>query len=105
MTTTVINKEENNLIVPKDVQLKLINLEKTIKELKAQDEEIKKTILQGMIDNGIKQFKSDDLTITLIESQEREYFDQKAFRTDNPDLYDGYVSFRKQAPSIRIKLG
>ena len=68
------------------------------------EDEIKKAVLQAMQENSIKKFESDELTITYVEGQNREYFDQKAFKSDNPDLYDGYVSFKETAPSIRISV-
>ena len=104
MKNVFVVKEGNQLFLSDDVKKKLVYFEIQAKEIKAKEDEIKKAVLQAMQENSIKKFESDELTITYVEGQNREYFDQKAFKSDNPDLYDGYVSFKETAPSIRIKI-
>ena len=100
----IVKKEGNQIFLTEDVEAMLVDFERQAKEIKKKKDEIEKAIRQAMQENSIKQFKSDELTITYVEGQNREYFDQKAFKSDNPDLYDGYVSFKETAPSIRIKI-
>lgn len=100
----IVIKEGNQIFLTEDVKTMLVDFERQAKEIKKKEDEIKKAVLQAMQENSIKKFESDELTITYVEGQNREYFDQKAFKSENPDLYDGYVSFKETAPSIRIKI-
>lgn len=104
MKNEIIKKEGNQIFLTEDVETMLVDFERQANEIKKKEDEIKKVIRQAMQENSIKQFKSNKLIITYVEGQNREYFDQKAFKSENPDLYDGYVSFKETAPSIRIKL-
>ena len=104
MKNEIIKKEGNQIFLTEDVETMLVDFERQANEIKKKEDEIKKVIRQAMQENSIKQFKSNKLIITYVEGQNREYFDQKAFKSDNPDLYDGYVSFKETSPSIRIKL-
>lgn len=86
------------------VSQKLAAFERQVKEIQAEEEKLKQAILSAMRQKGIVKVETDDLTITYIAPTDRESFDSKRFREENPNLYDKYVKFSKVKDSIRIKL-
>ena len=83
---------------------KISEFEKKIKELKVQEDELKKNILNEMEEKGLLKLETDSLIISYVAPTERETFDSKSFRESNPDLYDDYVNFSPVKSSIRIKV-
>lgn len=83
---------------------KISEFEKQIKELKVQEDELKKNILNEMEEKGLLKLETDSLIISYVAPTERETFDSKSFRESNPDLYDDYVNFSPVKSSIRIKV-
>lgn len=98
-------KVENEIgILDTEVSKKVAEFEKAIKEIKEKEEELKQNILTEMENKNILKLETDDLMITYIAPAERETFDNKRFREDNPDLYDEYVKFSPVKSSIRVKV-
>lgn len=82
----------------------IAEFEKMAKDIKAKEDELKKAILAEMESKGIIKLETDELTISYVASTDRETFDSKKLRSDNPDLYDEYIRMSTVKPSIRIKL-
>ena len=82
----------------------IAEFEKMAKEIKAKEDELKKAILTEMESKGIIKLETDELTISYVAATDRETFDSKKLRADNPDLYDEYIRMSTVKPSIRIKL-
>ena len=98
-------------IVKKDVGLILIDpaeetrymaLLERKEEIDKELQELKKMITERLNEENIKQFKTDNMTITIIDEQMKEYFDTDKFREENPKLYDRYVKFKKTSAQTRI---
>ena len=97
-------KIENGTIVPSE---RLVN---DILELKQMEEKVKTLketlstyLLQEMESKNIKGIETPEMTISYVDSYERETFDSKTFKKDYPDMYDDYVKFTTVKPSVRIK--
>nr|DAV89090.1 MAG TPA: hypothetical protein [Caudoviricetes sp.] len=98
-------KIENGIsLLDIEVSNKISEFEKQIKELKVQEDELKKNILNEMEEKGLLKLETDSLIISYVAPTERETFDSKSFRESNPDLYDDYVNFSPVKSSIRIKV-
>ena len=82
----------------------LYEFEKAMKELKEQEDELKKAILDEMEAKGIVKIDTDDLMINYIAPTDRETFDSKSFREKHQDLYDEFVKLTPVKSSVRIKL-
>lgn len=87
-----------------EISDKIADFEKKIKKLKEQEDLLKQTILEEMEAKGIVKIENDDLLINYIAPTDRETFDSKKLREDNPDLYDEYIKISKVKASIRIKV-
>lgn len=78
------------------------NFSDAVANLVAIEKDMKNGIKKAMEDNGIVSIETDRINVKYIDASERERFDSKAFRKDNPKLYDEYVKFTKVSPSIRV---
>ena len=98
-------KVENEIgILDTEVSKKIKDLKQILKTAKQKEEELSQLILEEMENKNILNLETDDLSITYIAPAERETFDSKKFREENPDLYDEYVKFSPVKSSIRVKV-
>lgn len=100
----LIRVEQNTALLNPEASSKLAEFERQAKQIKAQEDELKQRILAEMEEHGILKIDTDELTITYVAPTNRETFDSKAFRKDNPDLYDEYVKISTVSASVRIKV-
>ena len=102
----LIKRENGISILDAEVSNKIATFEKQLKALKEQEDELKQAILNEMESKGIIKLEDETtgLSITYVAETTRESFDSKAFRKDNPDMYDEYVRMSPVKSSIRIKV-
>lgn len=87
-----------------DAENKIISIEKEISRLKTVQDELKKSLLAEMEAKGLIKVETPNLVISYIAPSDRETFDSKKLREDNPDLYDEYIKISPVKSSIRIKV-
>ena len=98
-------KVENNLpVLDNETAYQIAEFERQIKFLEEQEKKLKQAILEEMEAKGFIKVETDAIAITYVAATDREKFDSKKFREENPDLYDEYVSMTPVKPSIRIKV-
>lgn len=102
----LITRENGIAILDGKTSDMIANFERQIKALKEKEEALKEAIKNEMETKGIIKITDDfnGLSITLVEATERETFDSKQLRADNPDLYDRYIKMAPVKSSIRIKV-
>lgn len=105
--TTDIQVIENQLIIAKQMQNKLIELETQKKTIEDTEKEMRKQLEEVMRNNGITKYESNDkrLLISLGEStpdeeQEVSEVDEERFIKENTKLHNEYVTTRAK---YRIK--
>lgn len=98
----IIERTGTDIIVPEEVCERIISLEKQAKEIKKQQDSMKKEILDAMQKYDVLKLDNEFLKILFIPEHDAERFDSKAFKEDNPDIYDSYVKISTVKPSIRI---
>lgn len=98
----IIEKTGSDVTFSKEVCERIISLEKQAKEIKKQQDSMKKEILDAMQKNGVIKIDNEFLNIAFIPEHATERFDSKKFREENPDVYDLYAKISKVKPSIRI---
>lgn len=103
MNEMIIYKDENPILNPETARL-FADYERRMKELKEQEEIIKEAILKEMEAKGVIKLESEEIKISYIAPTDRETFDSKKFRSDNPDLYDEYVKITPVKASLRVKV-
>ena len=98
----IIERTGSDVTFSKEVCERIISLEKQAKEIKKQQDSMKNEILDAMQKYGVLKIDNEFLKIALIPEHDAEKFDSKAFKEENPDIYDSYVKLSKVKPSIRI---
>lgn len=99
-----IMKIGNETILAEGISKKIAEYERVMKELKEKEDALKEAIKEEMEAKGIIKIENEDLLINYIAATDRESFDSKQFKKDNPDLYDEYVKISPVKSSIRIKV-
>lgn len=100
----LIKIENGNLILDIETSNKIAEFERQLKVIKEQEENLKEAIKAEMEAKGILKIEADGISITYVAPTQRETFDTKAFKKDNPEMYDDYVNFSPVKSSIRIKV-
>jgi len=67
-------------------------------------DETRKHLLEAMNQAGVDKIDSEAMGVTIRPSCYREKFDTTKFRTDNPAMYDNYVSMAEVAATVAIKV-
>lgn len=87
-----------------NVTKQIADFETQIKALKKQEEDLKKSILDAMKENGVIKIDNDHLTINYVAGHDQERFDTKAFKEENRMIYDEYLKMVHVKDSVRIKV-
>lgn len=98
----IIERKDSDVALSEEVCEKIVSLEKQAKEIKKQQDSMKAEILDAMQKYGVLKLDNEFLKIKFVPEHDAEKFDSKAFKSDNPDIYDSYVKLSKVKPSIRI---
>lgn len=93
-----------NNTLSEEIEKQIVSIEKRIKKLKEQEEAMKTALLSEMEAKNLIKLETDKMVISYVAPTDRESFDSKKFRSDNPDLYDEYVKISPVKSSIRIKV-
>ena len=97
-----IVQDGDHFTISRTVASQLIAIEKEVKRLEDMRKSIHGTILAGMEEHGIEKIVMPGITATYVAGFDKEIFDTKNFRADNPAIYDAYVKISKVKPSVRI---
>lgn len=100
----IIKCEGDKAILDPKAEDWIVTLESNLKRLKELDTEIKERLVKEMEAHNVIKLDTSDLTIRYVAPTDRESFDSKGFRSDNPELCDGYIKLKHVKPSVRIKV-
>lgn len=100
----IIEKIGNTAILNAETAAKIAEFERITKELKKKEEELKKEILEEMLEKDLIKLETEELIINMVKDVTRETLDTKKLREELPDIYDAYVTIKPIKPSIRINL-
>ena len=87
-----------------EVSSRLAELERMVKVLKQEQDALKNAVLTAMEANGIVKIDTPEVMINYIAETDRETFDTKTFKEENPDIYDAYCKMSPVKASLRIKV-
>lgn len=105
MTMSDLIKVDNGVAtLNSNVTEQIAEFETQIKAIKKQEEDLKKSILDAMKENGVIKIDNEHLTINYIAGHDQERFDTKAFKEENRMIYDEYVKMVHVKDSVRIKV-
>ena len=97
-------KAENGVVLGAEISNRIASIELLKKQIKEEEEEVKKSLLEAMESHNVIKIENEDLIINYVAGTDREYFDKNSLRKDYPHLYDDYVTMKPVKPSLRIKL-
>ena len=87
---------------------RLAALKTRLDDLKTQEQEVRESLIHLMEENGITKIDNDIMTITYVGPSESVSIDTKAFRAEDPSLYDDVLQRfnkrSKRSASIRFKV-
>jgi hypothetical protein len=96
---------QNDLPVEyKDLEDALINIVEVKKQAEAREKEFKERMLAMMMENNVKKWESERISITVKDAYEKETFDSKTFKADHPELSAQYTKTSICKESLLIKL-
>ena len=72
------------------IETQILDLDETIKTLKAKSESNKNSLLYAMSKYDIKSLNSESFKITRINETVRVTLDSKAIKENHPDIYEKY---------------
>lgn len=79
-------------------------VKKQLEALEKEEAELKSTIMESMKAGNLEKIESEVIDITYVASFERETFDSKKFKADNPEMYDAYKKMSKVSESLKVKV-
>lgn len=91
-------------ILDPETAVAIADFERQAQLIKKKEDALKEAILKEMQGKNLLKLETPELSITYIAPTDRETFDGKAFRADNPALYDEYVKISPVKASVRLKL-
>ena len=100
----LITIKDGATILDTKVAEQIAEFERKAKEIEDAEKALREQILSEMEQKNIKSIETDALLISFKQSYDRENFDKKKFKEDNPDLYDNYISMTTVKASVSIKL-
>lgn len=87
-----------------DIADRIVNLEESIKALKEAEDNLKAELLAEMEKRNIIKLETESLAIRYVAECDVETFDKTAFKRENPDLYDEYITMKPRSAYITIKI-
>lgn len=102
--TDLIVLENGIALLNAEVAEKIAYFEQKKKEIKEVEEVLRAGIMEEMEKKGIKKIETDAMTITYKAPYDKETFQAKEFRANNPEMYDSYVKMSPCKASVSIKL-
>ena len=86
----------------------LARLAKQKKRIEEKEKEIKSGIMDAMVSYGVKSFKNDLITLTLVPGSTTETIDLNALQNREPELYEellaDYPKKTRREPYVRFTL-
>jgi len=107
MNDLIIKSDGHWLIDPQAVSV-IAEYTVAIKAAEKQLDELKTRLAEEMKAKNIIDLEADDgevaVSVKYILPTDVETFDKKQFRKDHPALYDRYISMKKKAGYITVKV-
>lgn len=96
--------KEDRVVLKDYAAEELVKIEIAMKDLKKREDELKAALLEEMEREDILSLENEiyGISVKRIDAYDRETFDSKKFKADQPDLYDQYIRMTSVKPSIRI---
>ncbi len=102
--TPALILSDNEITTLEQAELIIKQYDMLLEQAKAKSEELKKTLIAKMKENGITKFENDNIAITYIAPYEKQGIDSKKLKEEEPKIYEKYLKSSKVKESIKITL-
>lgn len=102
--TPALILSDNEITTLEQAELIIKQYDMLLEKAKAKSEELKKTLIEKMKENGITKFENDNIAITYIAPYEKQGIDSKKLKEEEPKIYEKYLKSSKVKESIKITL-
>lgn len=99
----LIKVNDGIAVLRADIASQIAEFERMVKSIEEQEKALKSQICAEMEEKGILWIDTDELRISYVAPSDRERFDTKTFKEENPLIYDEYVTMTHVRSSVRIK--
>lgn len=96
-------RTDNAVIIAPDIIQQIINLEMQAKMIAEQQSKMRETLLKLMSENNIKQFKSDNLTLTRKMPGYTQRLDTAKLKAEFPEIYEQCLKEIETKETIMIR--
>lgn len=96
--------EADDVLMLKDIEIAIVNMEKQIDELAKQKKEFLEKAKENMAKHGVKKWEADSFVITFVPAHTRETLDSKALKENHQDIYDKFLRVSFVDDSVRLKI-
>ena len=83
---------------------RLAEVTKLLEELKAEQDELKAEVMGVMKNGGVNKIDTDKIVVTYVAPSERENFDSKRLKEEDPDTYKKYTRISQVTESLKLKV-
>ena len=99
----IIKMEDGNAVMSLEFMAHMLDVKDQLKKLKEIDDANNEMLLEAMEKHHLIKFENDAILVNYIAPTDRETFNTKKFKEENPDAYDQYCTMKPVKASVRVK--
>ena len=99
----IIKVEDGNAVMSMEFMTHMLDVKDQLKKLKEIDDANNEMLLEAMEKHHLIKFENDAILVNYIAPTDRETFNTKKFKEENPDAYDQYCTMKPVKASVRVK--
>ena len=99
----IIKMEDGNAVMSLEFMTHMLDVKDQLKKLKEIDDANNEMLLEAMEKHHLIKFENDAILVNYIAPTDRETFNTKKFKEENPDAYDHYCTMKPVKASVRVK--
>lgn len=100
----IIKVENGVAVISPEFMTHMLSVKDQLKMLKEVDDANNEMLLEAMEKTGIIKVENDHVLVSYIASADRETFNAKKFKEENPAVYDKYCTMKPAKACVRIKV-
>lgn len=104
MMEELVKIENGEITVAEELVNKIIEFNKTKKEMEYQEKLLKDGLMEAMNNLGIKRFIINGLSATIKDGSTRTTIDSKRLKEECPDIYEAYSKTSEVKSSITLSV-
>lgn len=97
-----IQIDANTLSQLREIEAEIARREEEVKNLKAEQEQIKAGLIEVMKQYGVKKYEGESLTLTYTAPTTRTTIDSKSLKEQEPEIYERFSKTSEVKESLRI---